>query len=508
MQRPLPHSLRPDNSALQAFRGDGRAAISLHPLEKTLLIIVGALLCFMPWALGTMHVWSQFVSLGLASAAFIASLINRHYRDELAPQGDFKLIMWPKLVRFPLCWLGLLLLAYILVQALNPAWVYARNTNSWWLNPVDNITWLPSGMETPYKDMNPWRVLVIYGTVWLTVCALWVGVTRRVTVQWLFTVIAGNGALLAIIGILQKVTGAQVILWGLLPSQSKATYFFSTIIYKNHAGAYFNLVLMLTVGLLYWHFSRAERRLDRSSPAPVFGFICVLLGLSVLLTNSRGGILLLMGFSLIAFIGFIVRCTLYRSESRSPWTITVLCAVFALFVGLGAYFLNAGTSFERVGKLIENRQTDNSVVSRTLVRNATWDMAKDNMVTGWGAGSYRHYFPVYQRNYPEIYHVPWNKEARYRWEYAHNDYVQFLAEFGLIGVGILTAMLLAGLRHFIRHRVWQRPHLMFILLALVITTLHAWMDFQFHNPAILVLWCASAALVGRWAEFESRSTTR
>ncbi len=506
MQRPSPHSPRPDNSALQAFRGDGRAAISLHPLEKTLLIIVGALLCFMPWALGTMHVWSQFVSLGLASAAFIVSLINRHYRDELAPQGDFKLIMWPKLLRFPLAWLGLLLLAYILVQALNPAWVYARDTKSWWLNPVDNITWLPSGMDTPYKDMNPWRVLVIYSTVWLTVCALWVGVTRRVTVQWLFSVIAANGALLAILGILQKVTGATKILW--FWDTKGITYFFSTIIYKNHAGAYFNLVLMLTVGLLYWHFSRAERRLDRSSPAPVFGFICVLLGISVLLTNSRGAIILLMGFSLIAFIGFIVRCTLYRSESRSPWTVTLLCAVFVLFVGLGAYFLNAGTSFERVGKLIENRHTDGSVVSRTLVRDATWEMAKDNLVTGWGAGSYRHYFPVYQRHYPDIHIVPWNKNLRMRWEYAHNDYVQLLAELGLIGASILAAMLLAGLRHFVRHRVWQRPHLMFILLALTITAAHAWVDFQFHNPAILVLWCASAALVGRWTEFESRSTTR
>jgi O-antigen ligase len=460
----------------------------------------------MPWMVGSMRLMPQWISLGLAAVAFAVALINRHYRDELAPQGDFKLIMWPKLLRFPLAWLGLLLLGYVLTQALNPAWVYARNATHWWLEPVNHITWLPAGMETPFNGMNPWRVLVIYGTAWLTVCALWVGVTRRVTVQWLFGIVAANGALLAILGILQRVTGATKILW--FWDTKGITYFFSTIIYKNHAGAYFNLVLMLTVGLLYWHFSRAERRLERSSPAPVFGFICVLLGISVLLTNSRGATILLMGFSLIAFIGFIVRCTLYRSESRSPWTITVLCAVFSLFIGLGAYFLNAGTAFERVSNLIENRQSDSSVVSRNLARIATWDMAKDNLVTGWGAGSYRHYFPVYQRNYPEIYQVPWNKAGRFRWEYAHNDYVQLLAELGLIGAGILAAMLLTGLRHLIRHRIWHRPHLMFIVLALVITTLHAWIDFQFHNPAILVLWCASAALVGRWAEIESRSGAR
>lgn len=493
---------------MTAFRGgDGRAAIALHPLETALLVIVGALLCFMPWALGTMHVWSQWVSLGLAVAAFGVAIINRRYVGELAPQGDFRLIMWPKLIRFPLFWLGLLLLGYILIQALNTAWMYVSTPTLWWLEPMPHITWLPTGMETPYKDMNPWRMLVIYGTAWLTVCALWVGVTRRVTVQWLFTVVAANGALLAILGILQRVTGAKSILWDIIKA-NPAGQFFSTIIYKNHAGAYFNLVLMLCTGLLYWHFSRAERRLERASPAPVFGFVAVLLGLSVLLTNSRAAIILLMGFSIVAFIGFIVRSTLHRSEHRSPWTIAVLCAVFALFIGLGSYFLNTGKALDRVGKLIEERKTDSSVVSRNLARKATWEMARDNLVTGWGAGSFRHYFPVYQRHYPEIYQVPWNKKLRQRWEYAHNDYVQLLAELGLIGAGIVFAMLVAGLRHCWRHRVWKRPHLVFILLGLAVTAAHAWVDFQFHNPAILVLWCASAALAGRWAEVESRTTAK
>lgn len=488
---------------LQSFRGDTRVSAGLHPLETTLLVIAGALLCFMPWALGTMHVWSQFVSLALASSAFALAIINRRYTGDLAPRGDFQLVMWPKLIRFPLFWLGLLLLGYILVQALNPAWVYMSDGKYRWLEPVAHLSWLPSGMDTPFADMNAWRVLVICAAAWLLTCALWVGVTRRVTVQWLFTVVAANGALLSIIGILQKVTGAKHILWS-LEKANTGGYFFATIIYKNHAGAYLNLVLILCVALLYWHFARAERRMERASPAPVFAFAAVVLGLGVLLTNSRGAILLLMLFTLIAFIGFIVRCTLYRGEGRSPWTIVVLCAIFALFIGLGSYFLNTGKAFDRISKLINDGREDSSVMTRNSARAATLDMARDHIVTGWGAGSFRHYFPVYQRNYPEIYDVPWRKEARLRWEYTHNDYVQLLAELGLIGAAIITAMLGCGVRHLLRHRVWQRPHLMFVLLALVITAMHAWVDFQFHNPAILLLWCASAALVGRWAELETR----
>ena len=450
-----------------------------------------------------MHVWSQFVSLGLAALAFAVAITNRHYRDDLAPQGDFKLIMWPKLLKFPLFWLGLLLLGYILTQALNPAWAYVNDGKFWWLEPLDHVAWLPAGMVTPSDDMNPWRVLVIYGAAWLLTCALWIGVTRRTTVQRLFTVIVANGVLLALIGILQRVTHAQYILWGLKDANT-AGGFFATIIYKNHAGAYLNLLLMLSVGLLYWHFSRAERRLERASPAPVFAFGAVVLGLGVLLSFSRAGTILMLAFMLIAFIGFVIRSTLTAGESQSPWVTTLLCLGFCLFIGMGAYFLNTDQAIGRLGKLIQDGKTDSSVSSRTLARAATWQMAQDRIMTGWGAGSFRHYFPVYQRHYPEIYNIPGNPQVKMRWEFAHNDYVQLIAELGLIGAAIVLAMLGAGVRHLIRHQAYLRPHLLFMILALAITTAHAWVDFQFHNPAILLLWCASAALIGRWAEFENR----
>ena len=494
---------RSDSALLRSFRGDVRVPTALHPLEKALLVVAGALLCFMPWALGAMQIWSQYTSLGLAALAFAIAIVNRSYRGDLAPQGDFKLIMWPKLVRFPLFWLGLLLLGYILTQALNTAWVYMKGPGSWWLDPLPSVSWLPAGMDTPFKDMNPWRVLVIYGAAWLLACALWTGITRRAAAQKLLTVIVVNGTLLATVGILQRVTNAAHILWG-LKGVNTAGGFFGTIIYKNHAGAYLNLVLMICVGLLYWHFSRAERRLERASPAPVFAFCSVLLGLGVLLTFSRAGTLLMLLFVVIAFAAFLTRCIHAGEEGRSPWVLVLLAGVFALFIGLGAYFLNAEKALDRVGKLMTGGQTDHSVTTRILARAATWEMARDTLVTGWGAGSFRHYFPVYQRHYPEIYDVPWHPQAKMRWEYAHNDYVQLLAELGLAGAGILLAMLACGARHLWRQRVWRQPHLLFILLALLVTTAHAWVDFQFHNPAILVLWCATAALAGRWAEFENR----
>lgn len=500
----MPPSPAPASSVLQSFRGEVRVSASLHPLETALLAIVGTLLCFMPWALGTMHVWSQFVGLGLAAAAFAVALVNRRYEGDLAPQGDFRLIMWIKLVRFPFFWVGLAFMGYVVVQGLNPSWIWKTDGVRRWLESADHISWLPTSIDAPYSDMNAWRTLVIGATAWLVVCALWTGVTRRVTIQRLLAVAAINGALFAIVGILQKVTGATHILWGAVEANNTGN-FFSTIIYKNHAGAYLNLVLMLCVAMLYWHFTRAERRMDRSSPAPLYAFLAVILGLGVLLTQSRAATILLLVFTVVAFTGFIIRSTLYRGEGRSPWAIVVLCVIFALFVGLGSYFLNAGQAFGRLGKLIQDGRADSSVFTRTLARKATLEMAGDRPVTGWGAGSFRHYFPVYQRAYPEIRDVAWNPELKLRWSYAHNDYVQLLAEFGFIGAAFLLTLLAGGVRHLVRHRVWERPHIMFVLFALAVTAAHAWVDFPSHNPAILVLWWSSAALACRWAELEAKN---
>ena len=491
----------PIDPALHAFRGDARATVRLHPLEKTLLVIICAHLGFTVWALGGVYNWSQFISLGFAITGLVVALINRAYSAEEGGGGAFTLIMWPKLVRFPVFWIGLALLGYIAVQALNPSSIYAVNGSFWWLVPVEHIPWLPTSVLAPFEKMNAWHALMLYATPWLVMCAVWVGFTRRMAVQHLFTFVVANGAVLTLVGILQRVTGSYKILWFIQPKTGPV---FATILYKNHAGAYLNLVFMLCIALFYRHFSRGERRLERANPAPIFAFIAILIGMGVLLTVSRAATLLLLGFVLIAFIGFIVRSAGTRGEGRSPLAVGLLCGGFALFIGLGAYFLKIDRSFSRLGDLIQNGSADSSVSSRLVVRQAAWQMAKDHIVTGWGAGSFRYVFPPYQKQYPEITDVPGRPGMTFRWEQAHNDYVELLDELGLVGAGMFLATLCCGLYQLWRNHVHKKPHLLFIALALAATLAHAFVDFPSRHPATLLLWCVSAALLGRWAELENQ----
>ncbi|MFZ9682276.1 MAG: hypothetical protein ACO3DQ_03610, partial [Cephaloticoccus sp.] len=84
---------------------------------------VGLNLVFLPWALGGMRVWTLYVGVGIALAGMITALLPRTYVPKQRGDRDDREVMWPKLLRFPLFWLGLALLVLVLIQALNPSWI-------------------------------------------------------------------------------------------------------------------------------------------------------------------------------------------------------------------------------------------------------------------------------------------------------------------------------------------------------------------------------------------------
>ncbi len=118
----------------------------LHLQERWFLGIVLLQLVFLPWAFGTMHGWSQMVSLGFGVLGLGVALLPRRYDDDAllfaAPGGrraedggqksnarsqEFILRSRPRLLKFPVFWLGLLLLGCIALQGFNPSWVWERN---------------------------------------------------------------------------------------------------------------------------------------------------------------------------------------------------------------------------------------------------------------------------------------------------------------------------------------------------------------------------------------------
>lgn len=482
---------------IQSFRGEARAPLPLHPLEWTLVVIASLQLAFLPWALGGREVWAQVLSFVLGLAALVVALLPRRYEGDLAPQGDFVLHPWPRLLRFPIFWLGLLLLGYVTCQALNPAAAYASAGPYWWLVPKQHVEWLPIGIEAPFGMMNAWRMLLFMAGPWALACALWIGITRRSAVQAVLNAVIINGALLALIGILQKVTGATKVLWFIEPITRG---FVATFFYENYAGAYLNTIVGLTAALMSWHHLRALRRLDRSSPAPVYAFAVVLLASLVFMSNSRAAMILLAAYLAVSLVLYLF-WRLGAREGGSHPAVAVVLGVVALGVaGTAFWFLNLDEGVEQIRELASKQERDVSVHFRVLAREAALDLHEARPLTGWGAGAFRHVFPSVQKNYPEIDQAG---QRKLTWVDPHNDYVHALTELGILGLSLPVLMLGWLVVKTLRSGLLRNPPYILGFVGLGLPMAHAWVDSPLQSAAIFVTLCAGLVLLTRWLELET-----
>ena len=91
---------------------------------------------------------------------------------------------------------------------------------------------------------------------------------------------------------------------------------------------------------------------------------------------------------------------------------------------------------------------------------------------------------MYQRNYLEIHYASYHQKkgwvGRKVFHYAHNDIVQFLAEYGAIGSSLVLLALLWTL--FSAFRIFSFSAF-FLLVGFATSMSHAFFDFIFNSPA-------------------------
>jgi O-antigen ligase len=499
--RPLRPTTPKTNSGslVQRFRPNSRK-LELHPQERWTLTVVAFHLCFLAWALGGMHLWSQATSLVLALGGFAIAIQPRVYNENQTSGEPVRVRPLHRLWRFPLFWIGLAILLYIAIQGLNPAGRYRSNASYWWIEAVANISWLPGGMDVPFAVAGPWRALMIFASLWLTVCTLWIGFMRRLTYRLLFTILVANGILLALLGLAQQLSHAKEIFW-LVKSSNES--FIASFIYRNHAGAYLNLVLAAAAGLAWWHFTRSNRRFEKSSPAGVFTFAAIVIGVMVLFTLSRGSAITLVAFTLV--IGLVFFGTQLRQPQhlRSPIILLGLLVLFSGFLAIGLYSLKGETVWARFHTMLVDPVA--SASDRTQASTAATEMFQARPLLGWGAGCFRYGFPTYAARQPEIYYAGTN--GRRLWEHAHNDLIEFPVEYGIVG----SALFVGGIGwlawQLLRRRFWANPLALPIAAGACLTLVHARGDFVFQCPAILFTWTVLLLAAGRWADLDHQPAT-
>ena len=147
---------------------------------------------------------------------------------------------------------------------------------------------------------------------------------------------------------------------------------------------------------------------------------------------------------------------------------------------------------------VDTTSHDASVAARFMIWRDSLRIIRDFPIFGVGLGAWPVIFPRYQSGpwFPLIYRQ------------AHNDYVQLIAETGLVGLGLVIWILIPVCKRLLAARRHLAPEDWPLFLALVSAVpamaVHEFFDFCFHIPANAILFTLMVALAVRAS---SRSET-
>ena len=424
--------------------------------------------------------------------------------------------VWQSLRRDPLTWFALLLMVYLVIPLFNVAGAPMLDAETQrWINPTPQWDWLPSCVQSDQHAV----LLLWFPPALLAALAAKHALLKRGK-RLLLELICWNGALLSVLGFAQLISGTKELLW-LVPLKS---HFFSTFGYPNFAGAFFTLVFALCCGLwgfdatLFLHseqiaIQQADKNLfvkHRMLLPAVLNFF------AALATLSRAAILL-ASLVLITFALYMIFYVWQRvSQSARVKIFASIIAVIAMMMISLMLFKFQSFSAElktiSVDAVVE-RVTGVGYYHARIAR----EIYQDHPAFGVGGWGYPHYQLQYMSP-DEMKRMQIQGGAN-----VHNDSLQFLAEHGYVGFGLIVAcalMLVLPLwisivqleinaRKISKKDVDRNSPssnwfycipvpLIAVLIGTFATLCHSLGDLPFRAPSVLTIWVLALACVPGW----------
>ena len=288
------------------------------------------------------------------------------------------------------------------------------------------------------------------------------------------------GFCLAIFGLTQSFTSPTKVYWIRELSQSTA---FGPFINRHHFAGYMELTIALPLGLLFAGAIEKEKRL-------LYGFAAGLMGVALVMTSSRGGII-----SLVAQVFFFVLVTsLWKPEtehkrsrrSRFKGGLLKIGLGFGLIIGLLIGVLILGGEFS-LTRFIDSVNTDDPTTGRSHFWSVTLDIIRAHPWLGTGLGA----FGVIYTHYD-------NRNGLFRLEQAHNDYLQVFSDGGVIGAALALCFVVLLFRGaFVRIKTkdtFRRGVVLASIGGCFAVLVHSMFDFTLHTTSNALLFLVLAAL--------------
>jgi O-antigen ligase len=299
-------------------------------------------------------------------------------------------------------------------------------------------------------------------------------------------------------------------IWGLWDAP-EPRYFFSSFTYKNHWSAFALLCLGCSVSLAWREINRKGTLAWRQPKLGVCLVAVLFIGITIPLSGSRSGTFLLIVFlTLLALVlGWAVTRNFDTSIKRwAAYGGTVFaCSLTSGTMVWFGFSLDRETKSEALGNTLqqwENYQKG-SLPMRYYLWKDTFTMFLDKPLFGHGLGSFRALHPLYQsaeyKREREAGLASAHRKLKPLTEHSHNDFLQYLAEIGVVGVGLLLLVPTLGLWR-IRKRLFSNsPD--WALVGCMLFGLYSLLDFPTRTPACLLLLSLTLSLALKHANLET-----
>ncbi len=308
-----------------------------------------------------------------------------------------------------------------------------------------------------------------------------------------------NGVFLSLFALVQSFSSPVDRLYWTFDSTGAV---FGPFICRNHFPFQVNLCIGLGLGLLLTRVPKEDKRKSKSKARfndeidwkekflkmakdPAAPWIACSLGLMIaagLLSQSRGGLLALVMATVICLV---FRLLITRDKQGDVWPALLLVGgvVFAFVAWFGM------SKFEK--RLQTIWSGDALADGRARLWERSLPIAADFPI--WGAGYATYDFLETTRRAP-------SDATQFRFEFAHNDYLQTLIEGGVVHLLLVLLAIVLIYRHAfraIKHATRSSTTALVLggMIGLTTVTIHSFGDFGLHIPSITLMTAMLAGLL-------------